>query len=134
MKNQIQEFNMKLVQDNKDITIIDYVKDLNKEYFNIDIEFIDDFIDLVDKEGFIVNHEMLFKYDLLLKTSSTNVLHSLNSYELEDHVDYVLLKQQVDEGRTERNIFMLTTDAFKIICVRSLSFCDHPKIKRPFLV
>ena len=28
MQNQIQEFNMKLVQDNKDITIIDYVKNL----------------------------------------------------------------------------------------------------------
>ena len=43
---QIQEFNEQLIQENRDITIIDYVKELNNKYFNIDISFIDDFIDM----------------------------------------------------------------------------------------
>ena len=73
MQTQIQEFNMKLVQDNKDITIIDYVKELNNEYFNIDISFIGDFIELVDKEGFVINHEILFKYNILTKSSSIRI-------------------------------------------------------------
>ena len=73
MQNQIQEFNMKLLQDNKDITIIDYVKELNNEYFNIDISFIGDFIELVDKEGFVINHEILFKYNILTKSSSIRI-------------------------------------------------------------
>ena len=36
MQNQIKEFNEKLVQDKKDFKIIDYVKELNEKYFNID--------------------------------------------------------------------------------------------------
>ena len=47
----IQEFNEQLVEDRRDITIVDYIKELNKKYFNMNIEFIDDFIDLVDKAG-----------------------------------------------------------------------------------
>ena len=66
MQNQIKEFNEKLVQDKKDITIIDYVKELNEKYFNIDISFIDDFIDMVNKEGFNISHEMFYKYDTKL--------------------------------------------------------------------
>ena len=62
---------------------------------------------------------MLFKYQILSKTSSTNVLISLNSYELEDHLHYQLSQQQVDDGRTNKNIYMLTSDAFKIISMRS---------------
>ena len=54
-----------------------------------------------------------------LKTSSTNVLISLNSYELEDHLHYQLSQQQVDDVRTNKNIYMLTSDAFKIISMRS---------------
>ena len=121
MKEQIQQFNQCLIDSKCDITFIDYVKEINKNFFNIDIDFIDDFIELVDKEGFIINHEMLFKYEILAKTSSTNVLSSLERYQFEENIDYVLLRQQVEEGRTEKkNVFMLTTDAFKLLCIRSL--------------
>jgi hypothetical protein len=117
--SEIKAFNEKLVVENVDITILDYVKLLNNKFYHIAIDFIDDFIDLVDKEGFVINHEMLFKYEILAKTSATNVLNSLNSYELEEHMDYELTKQLPDHGTTNKHIFMLTTDAFKIICIRS---------------
>ena len=74
---------------------------------------------VVDKEGFVINHEILFKYNILTKSSSTRVLESINSYELEEHVDYVAVKLQVDDVRTQHIIYMITTDAFKIICIRS---------------
>ena len=118
-QQEIQAYNQKLVNGNEVITIIEYVKKLNDTFYHIDISFIDDFIELVDKEGFIISHDMLFKYQILSKTSSTNVLISLNSYELEDHLHYQLSQQQVDDGRTNKNIYMLTSDAFKIISMRS---------------
>ena len=117
-QQEIQAHNQKLVNENEVITIIEYVKKLNDTFYHIDISFIYDFIELVDKEGFIISHDMLFKYQILSKTSSTNVLISLNSYELEDHLHYQLSQQQVDDGRTNKNIYMLTSDAFKIISMR----------------
>ena len=118
-QEMISQLNASLVNEQPDITVLDYVKLLNENIFNIDISFIDDFIGSVDKEGFIINHEMLFKYEILLKTSSTNVLNSLSSYEFVDGVDYQLSRQLIDDGRTEKNIYMLNTDAFKMICIRS---------------
>ena len=64
MQNQIKEFNEKLVQDKKEITIIEYVKELNHLFFNIDISFIDDFIDLVDKDDCCFDAELLQKYNI----------------------------------------------------------------------
>ena len=116
----ISNINSSLVDDKQEITIIDYVKLLNTNIFNIDISFIDDFIEFIDKDDdFIIPHEMLFKYQILSKTSSTNVLTSLNTYDLIDQVHYQLLQQQVDDGRTYKNIFYLTQDAFKFICMKS---------------
>ena len=119
MQNQIKEFNEKLVQDKKEITIIEYVKQLNDLFFNIDISFIDDFIDLVDKDGFIINHEMLFKYEVMTKADSYNVLRILENYNFEEGVDYALKFEGIDEGRVEKKIYMLTSDVFKMICMRS---------------
>ena len=123
-QKMISDLNLSLVSDHCDISIIDYVKLLNKKIFNIDIDFIDDFIDLVDKEGFTISHDMLFKYKVLQKTDSANVLRSLNSYNLEELIDYNCLQTGVDDGRTHKNIFYLTQDAFKTICMRS------PKTKK----
>ena len=118
-QEMISQLNASLVNEQPDITVLDYVNLLNENIFNIDISFIDDFIGSVDKEGFIINHEMLFKYEILLKTSSTNVLNSLSSYEFVDGMDYQLSKQLIDDGRTEKYVYMLNTDAFKMICIRS---------------
>ena len=46
---KIKEFNEKLLENNIDIRIVDYVKTLNDQIYNIDISFVDDFINLVDK-------------------------------------------------------------------------------------
>ena len=73
-QQEIQAYNQKLVNGNEVITIIEYVKKLNDTFYHIDISFIDDFIELVNKEGFIIHHYMLFKYEVLSKSDSYNVL------------------------------------------------------------
>ena len=121
MQNQIKEFNEKLAQDKKEITIIEYVKELNDLFFNIDISFIDDFLAVVDKDEFTIPHDLLFKYEVLAKAeTSNNVLRMLESYNFEDGVDYLLKKIRIDEGRTEKRISMLSADAFKMLCMRSV--------------
>ena len=43
-KMQIQNFNQKLIDENVEITIIDYVKLLNYEVYHIDITFVNDLL------------------------------------------------------------------------------------------
>ena len=38
------------------------MKKLNDKFYNIDISFIDDFLEIVDKDDFCIHHEMLVKY------------------------------------------------------------------------
>ena len=46
----INEYNTYLVENQVNINIIDYVKEVNKLKYNIDISFIDEFIELVSKD------------------------------------------------------------------------------------
>ena len=72
MQNQIKEFNKSLVIDNSEINILDNVKKLNDMVCNIDISFIDDFIDLVGNEGCCIHHELSIKYEITTLTSGSN--------------------------------------------------------------
>ena len=96
------------------------MKKLNEQFYDIDISFIDEFIDLVDKEGFNISHEMLYKFEILTKGDSYNVLRILESNNFEDGIDYTLqLEGKGPEGR-HKNIYILSSDAFKMICMKSL--------------
>jgi hypothetical protein len=45
----IEEYNTYLVENQINVNIIDFVKEVNKLEFKIDISFIDEFIELVSK-------------------------------------------------------------------------------------
>ena len=72
IKMQIQNLNQKIIDENVEINIVDYVKLLNYEVYHIDISFIDDFIGLVNEDQCCVHHDMLFKYGVLTKRNSTH--------------------------------------------------------------
>ena len=59
---QIQDFNQKLVENKIYISIIEYVIELNEKFFNININFINHFMDLVHKDEYSINHELLIQY------------------------------------------------------------------------
>ena len=48
-QTMINDLNVSLVNEQPDITIVNYVKLLNKNIFNIDIGFIDDLLNLLAK-------------------------------------------------------------------------------------
>ena len=115
MQNQIQEFNVKLVQDNIDITIIDYVKKINDMFYNIDISFIDDFVDMVNNDDFIIHHNMLDKYDVIKITDTSHVKRLFQQHDFEDGVEYISMPT-CSGGLIN---YFLKPNFFKIILIRS---------------
>ena len=63
-QQEIQVYNQILVTEGEVITIIEYVKKLNDKFYHIDIPFIDDFMDFIDKEDCCIEHILLQKYDI----------------------------------------------------------------------
>ena len=72
-KMEFQKYNEDLILSNTDINILEYVKKLNYKFYNIDISFIDDFIELVDKDGFCIPHELIYKYGVLSEHDAHDV-------------------------------------------------------------
>ena len=73
-KMQIRTFNQKLVDENVEITIIDYVKLLHHDIYHIDITFIDDLLLLIDNtDQFCIHHELLYKYGVLSGYNTNDV-------------------------------------------------------------
>ena len=58
------KYNTYLVDNQININIIDFVKEINKLKYNIDISFIDEFIKLVSKNKCCIYHNMLQKYGI----------------------------------------------------------------------
>ena len=56
----IKEFNQELVNKNENIILYEYITRVNDLFYHIDIDFMVDFMGLVDKDDFCVNHELLF--------------------------------------------------------------------------
>ena len=53
-----------LVDYQVNINIIEFVKEINKIKYKIDISFIDEFIELVSKDDCCIHHNMLQKYGI----------------------------------------------------------------------
>lgn len=60
----MKEYNDTLIENKIELTIIEYIKDVNTKLCNIDISFIDDFMNLVDRDVCCIPHVMLYKYSV----------------------------------------------------------------------
>ena len=68
----VEEYNNYLVENQININIIEFVKEINKLKYNIDISFIDEFIELVSKDECCIHHDMLVKYNVISLKGTTN--------------------------------------------------------------
>ena len=117
---QIQNLNQKIIDENVEINIVDYVKLLNYEVYHIDISFIDDFINLVDKDECCIHHDMLVKYGVLSLTSGTyDVKIIIEQQKLESDTCEVRICPELTKNYQTRNIYYLHPRLFKLILVRS---------------
>ena len=119
----IQEYNTYLVENQININIIDYVKEVNKLEFKIDISFIDEFIELVSKNECCIHHNMLEKYEILkLDKGTYDVKIMLKQNNFIENKEYQI--RNVPElrphgGSSIKNEYYLYPRAFKICLMRS---------------
>ena len=121
IKMQIQTFNQKLVDQNVYINIIYCVMQLNDQFYNIDISFINDFISLVGKNECCIHHDMLEKYGVLtLSCGTAKVKRNIDQNVLK--VGSFPLYNVVDPDKNDQahkiNYF-LHPRLFKFILIRS---------------
>jgi len=127
----INEYNTYLVENQIQINIIDFVKEVNKIKYKIDISFIDEFIELVSKDNCCIHHNMLQKYEIIsLNKGSSNIKRLLEQNEFIDKEDFDLLN--VEEVRPQggtvmKNEYYLHPRAFKICLMRSLKTKKYAK-------
>ena len=86
------EYNQYLIDNNIDLTLIEYIKDANKRFYEYDISFMEEFMNLVDRVDFCIPHEYLIKYKVVAPTNNSNkILDILNQRGLDKNTDYYLL-------------------------------------------
>jgi exonuclease VII small subunit len=118
----VQEYNDYLIESKLQVDIIEYVKTINKIKYNIDISFIDEFIELVSKDECCIHHDLLQKYGIIsLNKGSTDIKRLLDQNEFTEN-DYKL--RNVAEfnkgGRGNKIEYYLHPRAFKLCLMRSL--------------
>ena len=127
----IEEYNTYLVENQIQINIIDFVKEINKIKYNIDISFIDEFIELVSKDECCIHHNMLEKYEIIsLKSGTTDIKRLLKQNEFIENEDFNLRKVaevRKNRGSVIKNEYYLHPDAFKICLMRSLKTRKYAK-------
>ena len=116
----IDEYNNYLIENQININIIDYVKKVNTIEFKINIDFINDFIELVNKKECCIPHNMLEKYGVLKLTKGiVHIKELLEQYEFKNNIDYLLL--EVRDQLVSSTKYLLHPRAFKICLMRSIN-------------
>ena len=120
----VESFIQNIVLGNPEINIIDFVKNLNEVTNNIDISFIEEFIDLVGRVNFCVPHTALFTYGVLTERESTHdIKRLLDQNEFTEGKDYTVFECNLalnsKRGRQQLS-YSSTPKTFKYILMRSI--------------
>ena len=122
--SSIEEYNQKLVNNRINISIVDYVKAVNDIKYKIDISFIDELLELVNRDDCCIHHDKLITYKVLTINTSGHIKRTLDQYEFIEGEDYNLSNVgQVRKKRGDviKNIYYLHPRAFKMCLMRSLN-------------
>ena len=127
----IEDYNTYLVENQVNVNIIEFVKEINKLKYNIDISFIDEFIELVSKNECCIHHNMLEKYGISnLKGGTSDIKKILEQNEFIEKEDFDLRKVsevRPQGGTVMKNEYYLHPRAFKICLMRSLKTKKYAK-------
>ena len=128
----IEEYNNYLAQNkNNNINIIEYIKKINKLTFKIEINFMNDFIELVYKDTCCIHHSMLQDYGISNLTSGTNeVKRLMDQYGFIIDKDYQIRKVvelRIQGGTSIKYEYYLHPDTFKICCQRAKNTLVYSK-------
>ena len=120
----VNEYINYLIDNQVNINIIEFIKEINKIKYNIDISFIDEFIELVSKDECCIEHNMLVKYNVISLKGTTNdvkrLLEQNNFIENEDYQLRNVAQLRPQGGTSIKNEYYLHPRAFKMCLMRSL--------------
>jgi len=126
-----EDYNKYLVDNNIDIIIIDYVKEINKLIYKMNISFIDNFLNLVGKNEICIPHKHLIEYGIVTTDKdSAIILRAINQYEAIEGADYdlnnvVVVRKQ--GGKVIKKEYTLHPDLFKLCLMRSKNTLKYAK-------
>lgn len=83
------DYNQSLIANQEVINLLDYVKQINKIKYQIDISFIDELLELITKDECCIHHNMLQKYGVLDTKNNTtgNIKQLLERNDFEENKD-----------------------------------------------
>ena len=120
-KMSVEEFNQNLVRKESEISIVDCIKLINDQIYQIDISFIDDFMNMVGSDECCIIQDMLVKYGVLnkIETSATVkrvIDQNVDIPNIEALYNVVQCKTDVLSNKYE---YIFHPKLFKIILIRS---------------
>ena len=116
---KMQEYNQLLVSQKIELTLVEYITEANSKLLLVDMEFMEEFMDLVGRDDFCIPHELLYKYGALTERDSHVIKRALEQYEFVEEKDYQVTPTTL-RGSVTKNIYMLLPETFKYILIRSL--------------
>lgn len=124
-KQLIEKINNQLINDNKEINIIEYAKLLNNELYKIDISFLEYFISLIDKDDCCIHYKKLEEYGIYKFDNSNKFLKKMIKNEFEEGIDYIKENanvggQDLQHGGNNKINYYLSPRCMKILLMRSL--------------
>ena len=125
INDTITEYNKNLANSNRDIILMDYIKDVHNKYFQfIDIDFMNDFMNIVSHNNIWVNSDMMYKYGIMndVGKKSTRIKQFLNENGFQEGKHFrgeQLLTPAPRGGNTYQITYEINPIVFKIALMRS---------------
>ena len=128
---KIESYNKKLLEENKNIDIISYIKYVARNIYAINISFMGDLLELIIKDETNIHHKQLVEFGILkLNSGTTDIKRFIEQNEFIENEDFKTVRNVADRlsGKTiYKNEYYFHPDAFGIILMRSKNKKEYAK-------
>ena len=103
---KIEIYNKKLLEENKNIDIINYIKYVAKNIYAINISFMDNLLELIIKDEINIYHKQLVEFGILkLNRGTTDIKNLITQNEFIENEDYLVrnVSDQLISGTKYKN-------------------------------
>ena len=77
---QIEEFNRKLIETKENINILEYARQINNKTNKIDLSFLEEFIELIDKDEFCINSIKIYNLNIFANLERKSLLNKKGNF------------------------------------------------------
>ena len=113
------------------ITMTEFFKEVHSKFYNnIDITFMDYFLELTEHEnGFYIQHDKLIEYGIMTSKRSNHIKEKLDALGMQENENYIItnIQEQINNSGTKhKKIYILTPESFKKCLMRAQRRADQP--------